>query len=79
MGEKPRWSYIATCRSCGEVYGATVDDPEYPKDTACIVAEWIKEGGIVERVESKEVRKRFSSCRCLIAPEPIQGALPIRT
>lgn len=42
--------YVAK-RPCGKVSAAAWDDPGYEKDTAEGVADWIKRGDSVERVE----------------------------
>ena len=42
--------YIAR-RKCGKVSAMCWDDPGYEKDTAKYVADWIKRGDTVERIE----------------------------
>jgi nucleotide-binding universal stress UspA family protein len=41
-------------RSCGRVSALVWDDPKYAKDTAKSVAEFIKNGLVVERIERRE-------------------------
>ena len=35
----------------GAAWAACVDDPKYAKDTADTIADWIRRGGIVQRVD----------------------------
>jgi hypothetical protein len=37
----------------GSAWAATVDLPEYAKDTAKCVAQWIKKGAVIERVPTQ--------------------------
>jgi len=48
--------YIAKNKGCGCVTAACVDEPQYAKETAKDVAEWIKEGRIVEHITAETVR-----------------------
>lgn len=56
-------AYIAICK-CGATVAATLDDPNHRDDVARHVFEWIKEGYVVERVDSDSVKKLFEPCRC---------------
>ena len=45
--------YIGKWPDCGCVTAACVDDPEHKKDTAKFIADLIKDGRVVERIEAK--------------------------
>lgn len=62
--ERPQFNYIGQCPKCGAYCVATVDDPQYAKDTATSVANMIKNGLTVTRVDSDFVRANFSGCTC---------------
>lgn len=49
-------------KSCGCIVAFVVDEPEYPRDTAREVAEFIRSGLTVERVTVEESRKIVSRC-----------------
>jgi hypothetical protein len=57
-------AYIGKCPGCKQVIAATVDAPEYRDDVAKDVAEWIRDGLIVERSTVGEARKLFNNCAC---------------
>lgn len=57
-------SYIGKCKDCGNVVAAVVDEPGREKETAKDVAEFIKDGLLIERVSAEYVRKNFSYCEC---------------
>ena len=52
--------YTATCRECGAVTGACVDD-QHP-DVAKDVSDWIKRGRMVQRVTERPAEMRRCSC-----------------
>ena len=54
-------SYIAR-EKCGCVTGVTLDTPENRKAAAKDVAGWIKDGRVIERVDSGYVRTHFAEC-----------------
>lgn len=58
------FAYIARCPHCQQVIGATVDLPEYQKDTGAEVGKWIAAGLTVEHVTVEEARAQFGSCQC---------------
>lgn len=51
-------------KSCGHMVTASVDDPKYAKDTAEVVAKWIKRGLRVERVSVERARAELHFCKC---------------
>ncbi len=75
MSDDIRMAYVAKKRGCGCIVGATVDMPEYCKDTAKAVAGWIREGLIIERVESESVRLDWHECTH--QAQPSVPALPM--
>lgn len=54
MSDKIINTYIAKVKECGCVVAACVDRPEYAKSTAKDVADWIKRGLVVERIQISE-------------------------
>lgn len=54
-------AYIAR-EKCGCVTGATIDNPQHRKEVAKDVAAWVRDGRIVERVDSGYVRAEFGQC-----------------
>jgi len=73
-------SYIGKCQGCQNVIAAVVDHPDYKKDTAKAVAEFIRDGLLVERVDLDTVKKLFNHCECkkdnqlpLFNPNPHKG------
>lgn len=55
-------AYIGRCRcGCGAITFATVDRPEWAKDTAKSVAQAIRDGYSVEHVELSTVR--MTTCK----------------
>lgn len=69
-GERIGFMYIAR-RPCGKVSAAAWDDEGYEKETAKSVAEWLRRGDKVERIERFEgdpqpewvCRMRCQDCR----------------
>lgn len=59
-------AYIGT-KPCGCTVAATVIKPEWAKDTAKTIADWVKRGYSVDRVEVGDARLRLKSCDC---PKP---------
>jgi hypothetical protein len=60
-------TYIARCRECKQITGATVDEPERTKDCAKDVREFVAHGSTVERVTVCYVRHSAGDswgCRC---------------
>ena len=55
------YCYIAKER-CGCITGAAVDEPQYAKQTAKDVAEWIADGRTIERVSLDIVKASFAQC-----------------
>lgn len=56
--------YIGKCAcGCGAVRAAAVDKPQYKDDTAAFVADCIKDGMQVDRMEVEKVRIEFSDCK----------------
>lgn len=54
----PEFAYIAKKKSQpGAAYAVCVDDLRFKKETAEVVAEWITEGAIVERVPIEVARE----------------------
>lgn len=56
-------AYVGYCK-CGSLVAASVDSPERAKETAAFVAEMIRDGLRVERVDSDVVRVSFDYCAC---------------
>ena len=48
-------AYLALCAR-GHFIGVTVDNPAYAKNTASIVASWIKRGAVITRMTVGEAR-----------------------
>jgi hypothetical protein len=76
LDKKPTWSYAATCRECGNMYAVIVDAPELRQRIARCLAEWAKEGAIIEHVLSDTVREQFAPCTCG-NPSAEQPQLPL--
>ncbi len=56
--------YIAV-KSCGHWIACTADIPERREDVAEDVAEWIREGWAVYRVEASDIRTgKYETCEC---------------
>lgn len=68
-------SYIGRCKGCGRIVAAVLDNPDHAKSVAKDVASFIRDGLIVERVESQVVRDLFQSCACRRKPESDQLSL----
>lgn len=66
------YSYIGRCK-CGAIVAATIDEPARKRQVAQDVAEMIRDGLAVERVDSDVVRVRFSRCTC----EEVAESLPM--
>lgn len=64
MDDESRPCYMGRCPGCNNVIALTLDMPEYRKDVARDVAEWIRDGLVVERSTAREGRKLFDSCTC---------------
>jgi hypothetical protein len=47
----------------GTIRAFVVDDPKYPKDSAKLVAEWIRMGRTVERMDRKVALARIKAER----------------
>ena len=55
--------YVGKCRKCGTIHAACVDRPEFAKDTASDIAEWIKRGDIIEHI-SQDKGVAVNNCAC---------------
>lgn len=64
------YAYIGRCK-CGALVAATVDNPERKRQVAQDVAEFIRDGLAVERVDSDVVRVQFSRCTCEVEAESL--------
>lgn len=64
QADESRPCYMARCPGCNHVIALTLDAPEYRKDVARDVAEWIADGLIVERSTAAVGRKLFDLCVC---------------
>jgi hypothetical protein len=53
-------------KACGCRVAVVVDDPEYPKDTAKSVAEFIRDGYTVERApyNGETIGQMLKRCKC---------------
>ena len=58
--------------TCGHIVAASVDSPDYRKETAKEVARWIKDGDDVERLRVEEVRATIW-CKCFDKREAKQN------
>ena len=56
--------YIGRCPKCNSPCAATVDDPKYTTHVRRDVAQFMKEGLVIERQTVKWVRENFESCTC---------------
>ena len=58
--------YVGRCRGCNQVVAAVVADmPDYPpKEVARDVAGFIREGLVVEKMDTEQVRTTFHRCTC---------------
>jgi len=61
--------YIGKWPDCGCVTAACVDEPNHKKDTAKFIADLIKDGRIVERVEARDWHK-VKLGRCIHRARP---------
>lgn len=57
-------AYVARTPGCLCVVAATVDRPEYKRDTAKNVADWVRRGEVVERMEIEVVRTLMGEAKC---------------
>lgn len=64
MMSDSRYSYGGRCPGCNHVIALTVDAPEYRDDVAATIAEWVRDGLIVERFTVDEARNLFDICAC---------------
>lgn len=67
-------AYIGIRPSDGSVRAICCDDPGYEKETARAVAEWIREGRIVERLPIEEARMRMRAQSLEPNPTPTTPA-----
>lgn len=57
-------AYTARCPNCGVVIGAAVSDGEHLEDTANTLADWVRDGLVIERTTVGEARQVFDRCTC---------------
>ena len=57
-------SYAALCKTCGNLCGATIDNPDYPDRTAGHVAQFIRYGWAITRVTDEAIRTELQWCTC---------------
>lgn len=75
---KPTHTYLAIREACGCVVGSVADTPEWRREVAAGVAEWIRAGYIIERVPMAEVAARWMGEDCPhIERPPRQAALDL--
>ncbi len=73
MSDPEAWAYVARVREttkhhpAGTVVAATVDSPEFAEDNAKVLADWLRDGCLIERVPVEWVRKH------LFTAEPYVG------
>lgn len=70
-------SYVGYCKGCRALCAAAIDDPERPSEVAGHVAQMIRDGLTVQRVDSEVVRSEFRRCECYEA-EPIQTEMEMK-
>jgi len=51
-------------KPCGCTVAVVVDDPDFPKDVAKDVSNFIKSGLTIERVPIETVWEQLRSCKC---------------
>ncbi len=61
LEEKIMNSFYIGIKSCGCITAACVDRPEWKKDTAKYISEWIKEGKTVEHITEPP---QLKLCKC---------------
>lgn len=62
--EQAVFCYVGLCAcGCGAIPAATVDLPQYRKDTADFVADLIRSGMEVKRLPVSETRLSFCECK----------------
>lgn len=59
--------------TCGCVVAVTVDEPKHRDHVAQMVAEWIRDGLIIERVTIEEARMSFTLCDHTAATDEQEG------
>lgn len=64
MTTKPEFNYIGQCPQCKAYCVVVVDDPDDAKFTGKVVADMIKDGLTVTRVDNDFVRANFGHCDC---------------
>ena len=57
----------------GAAFASCVDDPDYPKDTARDVSDWIKRGANVLRVDGDTARTMLKKWK---RPQPVLSPAP---
>lgn len=65
-------AYVGYCVACGALVSATVDEPQYKRETAKWVAGMVRDGLRVERVTCQTVRETMAMCSC--TPNPRKRA-----
>jgi hypothetical protein len=65
-------------KACGCRVAVVVDDPQYPKDTADTVAEFIRDGYTVERAvyHDETIGQMLKRCHCKPAPPAAEKSAP---
>ncbi len=63
-------AYVGTCRKCGAMVAAAVDEEEWVEDTGAAVGEWISSGLIVNRT-TVALTRAFEMCKCVRTPKEI--------
>jgi hypothetical protein len=65
-------------KACGCRVAVVVDDPEYPKDTARSVAEFIRDGYTVERAayNGETIGQMLKRCKCKAGSRPPDSTQP---
>jgi hypothetical protein len=69
MNDKPDFNYIGQCPQCSAYCVVVVDDPDDAKFTGQTVANMIKDGLMVTRVDNDFVRANFGHCDCKSKPK----------
>ena len=62
--ESSTFAYVAFKKACGHMVAAAVDKPEYAKENAKEVSNWIRSGLRIERVTVERVRTELHGCDC---------------
>lgn len=64
LGNEPRDTGVALCRTCHGLVGCYVDRPEVAEGCSDDMRDWVRAGCIIDRATSEWVRAESEFCKC---------------